>query len=183
MPNRKTLQGRRFLCVHSGWKPKVENFFKRNPNIPTRKIFHATSNTSLAHPCPVEPFPTANHTQYLCEGLQSNDTRFFDRVAAGRFPCQAATRISRRAKSRLARPLNSRVKQTLFTPFIQWLISMYPPLMTLPFDVNSKDKTHAPPLHGTQSPLPFVSSLPSSNSHLSYPSSFPFCPVSVTVLY
>lgn len=58
--------------------------------------------------------------------------------------------------------------------------------MTLPFSVNSKNpcpQTHARPLHGTQSPPLFISSLPSSNSHLSYPSSFPFCAINVTVLY
>ena len=91
------------------------NLLKRNPNILTFKIWsrcHAISSTSLpAHPCPVEPFPTTSHTQYLCQRFQSNDANFFDRVAAGRFLYQAVTRIFRRAKSRLAYPLNSGVKQ------------------------------------------------------------------------
>ena len=42
---------------------------------------------------------------------RSIDTRLLIRVAAGRFLCQAATRISRHAKSRLTHPLNSRIKQ------------------------------------------------------------------------
>ncbi|EDR16100.1 uncharacterized protein LACBIDRAFT_301848 [Laccaria bicolor S238N-H82] len=42
---------------------------------------------------------------------RSIDTQLLIRIAAGRFLCQAATRISRHAKSRLAHPLNSRIKQ------------------------------------------------------------------------
>jgi ABC-type multidrug transport system fused ATPase/permease subunit len=42
---------------------------------------------------------------------RSIDSHLLIRVAAGRFLCQAATRISRHVKSRLAHPLNSRIKQ------------------------------------------------------------------------